>query len=104
MWYELSGCYIVSATADYGREIYKFDMIANKILWTLPDKTLSHPSKLNECFENIMKETLDHASDPSWSSQIFPIIEMPRTKKVEEKERWQDSWYDRYDKYEQKIS
>jgi hypothetical protein len=88
VWYELTGCYIVSATSDYesGKEVYKFDMIANKLEET-------------NCLQNIMKETLDHASDPSWSPQIFP-----GTKKPEEKERWQDSWYDRYDKYEQKIS
>jgi hypothetical protein len=55
--------------------------------------------------KKILKETINHASDPSMSEQVFPIIPEEQTKiekigpqKEEENIKRRDSWYERYDK------
>lgn len=45
---------------------------------------------IKKCIKDILKETIDHASDPSISEHVFP--------RVEQKEDWREAWYDRYDK------
>lgn len=51
---------------------------------------------IRKCIKDILKQIIDHASDPSMSEQVFPKIE-EQIKTQEENIKWRDSWYERYD-------